>query len=382
MKELWSETQRVLSARRDIPLFVFCLCVAGLGLFALHPASSLQARIETGDADFYFKKQLFFAMIGVCGMFFFTFFPLEAMRKLALPSLLVSIVLLGLVFVPGVGHKVSSRSESFHRWLDLGIVRFQPSEFAKISLVLYAAHILGRINVSSAQVDFRRLFWPFGIIALALVLIVLGPQYGTTLCIVSVLAVMIFLSGFPLKQILVISLASLPLAFIGALLWEYRFERLRVWLDPFAFRHEGGYQLVTSFRAFQEGGLAGQELGTGFAHRYLTYGHTDFILPLFAEDFGLAGIVVLFAVYLAFIWRSIHLLRFVQIPFYFMAGAGALVMILMQTLLNIAVVTGLLPTTGVSLPFFSYGGSSLIASFCLVGILLNASAQSEIVSSP
>jgi len=382
LKELWSETQRILSARRDIPLFVILISIAGLGLFALHPASSLQARIETGDADFYFTKQLFFAVIGIIGLFFFTFFPLDAMRKLALPGLLFCIVLLILVFVPGIGHKVSSRTESFHRWLDLRFVRFQPSEFAKVALVVYAAHILGRVNVSALDANFRRLAWPFAIMVFAVFLILKGPQYGTTLCILCVLAVMVFLSGFPLKQILMISLSAVPLAVFGAVFWEYRIERLRVWLDPFAYRHEGGYQLVTSFRAFAEGGLTGQEIGTGFAHRYLTYGHTDFILPLFAEDFGIAGVFLLFALYFAFVWRSIHLLRHVQMPFHFMAGAGALVMIMVQTLLNVAVVTGLVPTTGVSLPFFSYGGSSLIASFCLGGILLNASAQSEVVSSP
>lgn len=380
MKDLWSETRRVLSERRDIPLFVMILCVAGLGLFALHPASSLQARIETGDSDYYFKKQLFFCVPGILGMFFFTFFPLDAMRRLSLPSVFLCIFLLGLVFVPGLGHKVSSRTESFHRWLDLGIVRFQPSEFAKVALILYAAHILGRVNVSAASVDFRRLFWPFAIMGGVCVLIVLGPQYGTTLCIIAVLAVLVFLSGFPVKQMLILGLVSVPLFVMGALFWQYRFERLRVWLDPFAYRHEGGYQLVTAFRAFQDGGLTGEEIGTGFAHRYLTYGHTDFILPLYAEDFGIAGVLVLFALYLILVWRSVHLLRHVQTPFYFMAGTGALVMLIVQTMLNIAVVTGLLPTTGVSLPFFSYGGSSLVASFCLAGILLNASAQSEIVS--
>src|SRR6185295_18112991 len=120
------------------------------------------------------------------------------------------------------------------------------------------------------------------------------------------------------------------------------------------------------------GGILGTDIGTGFAHRYLTYGHTDFILALFAEDFGIVGVGILFTLYLLFVWRSVSLLRKVGHAFNFMLGSGCLVMLITQSMLNVAVVTGLVPTTGVSLPFFSYGGSSLVASFCMSGILLNA----------
>src|SRR5262249_38933343 len=149
-----------------------------------------------------------------------------------------------------------------------------------------------------------RLILPFCLIGVVLVLILIGPQYGTTICTMAVLAILIYLSGFPMLRLLLVGLSALPLLLLGIFLWNYRLERFTVWLDPYAFRHKGGYQLVTAFRAFHDGGLTGSDIGTGFAHRYLTYGHTDFILALFAEDFGLVGVGLLMLLILAFVWRS------------------------------------------------------------------------------
>ena len=180
---------------------------------------------------------------------------------------------------------------------------------------------------------------------------------------------------FPMFRLMLVALASLPLLYLLIILWEYRLDRFRVWLDPYAFRYEGGYQLVTSFRAFASGGLTGEDLASGFAHRYLTYGHTDFVLALVAEDYGLLGVAFLLGLFCALLWRACTLLRRLEDPFAFLLGSGSLVMLFFQALLNMGVVTGLLPTTGVSLPFVSYGGSSLIVSLCFCGILINATRR-------
>lgn len=377
MKKDYSFILEILERRRDLFLFGVILCIAGMGLYALNPASSLQARIDQGDPDYYFTKQLLWSVPGIFGLFVCAYIRLDFLRRYALLFLMLTTLSLLLVFVPGLGQKVSSRTESFHRWLAIGPVRFQPSEFAKISLLIYAAHILGKVNLNSGEVDFRRLILPFSLMGGVLILILIGPQYGTTICTLTVLAIMIYLSGFPMLRLVLVGISSIPLLLLGIFLVNYRMERFWVWLDPYSHRHEGGYQLVTAFRAFHEGNISGTEIGTGFAHRYLTFGHTDFILALFAEDFGVIGVALLFLLYVLFIWRSVRLLVRVNQPFYFMLGAGCLVMLIVQSLLNVAVVTGLVPTTGVSLPFFSYGGSSLVASFCMAGLLLNACGQSE-----
>ncbi|MCE9596380.1 MAG: FtsW/RodA/SpoVE family cell cycle protein [Spirochaetia bacterium] len=377
MKKDLSFIFELLERKRDLFLFGVILCIAGMGLYALNPASSLQARIDQGDPDYYFIKQMLWSVPGILGLFVCAYVRLDFLRRYALLFLILTTFSLLLVFVPGLGQKVSSKTESFHRWLAIGPFRFQPSEFAKITLLIYAAHILGKVNLNAGEADFRRLILPFTLMGAVLLLILIGPQYGTTICTLTVLAIMIYLSGFPMLRLVLVGISSIPLLLLGIFLVNYRMERFWVWLDPYSYRHEGGYQLVTAFRAFQEGNITGTDIGTGFAHRYLTFGHTDFILALFAEDFGIVGVGILFLLYVLFIWRSIHLLGRVNQPFYFMLGAGCLVMLIVQSLLNVAVVTGVVPTTGVSLPFFSYGGSSLVASFCMAGLLLNACGQSE-----
>ncbi|MCB1321793.1 MAG: cell division protein FtsW [Leptospiraceae bacterium] len=353
------------------------LLLACAGLLILYPASALLAERELSNSDFFFHRQVGWMVIGLPALLLWSAVPIKLLRRLALPGLMLVIVMLGLVFVPGIGQSVSSSRDCFHRWLDLGPISMQPSELAKIALVVYSAHILTRNNELQREYDMRRLVPPLAVLSIMLVLIILEPQYGTSICMLVVLAMMVYLSGFPMLRLVWLGLASLPLLAILVFFWEYRFERFRVWLDPYAYRYEGGYQLVTSFRAFEEGGWFGQSLASGFGHRYLTYGYNDFILALFAEDFGFIGIVVLFGLMMAFLLRAFLTLKQIQEPFPFMLGAGSLIMIFFQILVNCAVVTGLVPTTGVSLPFISYGGTSLIVTMSFLGLLFNVSRHAH-----
>ena len=182
---------------------------------------------------------------------------------------------------------------------------------------------------------------------------------------------LVFVSGFPILRLVSFGLLSLPLLVILVFFWRYRLERLYVWLNPYQFRFEGGYQLVTSFRAFQDGGFFGKDLASGLGHRFLTYGHTDFAFALFAENFGWVGVCLLLLTFTFFTFRTYYVLKKISNPFAFLLGSGALLMIITQSILNLFVVTGILPTTGVGLPFLSYGGSSLITTLSLCGILLN-----------
>lgn len=362
---------------RDLTLLALALALALAGLLILHSASAVVAERELEDVDYFFVRQLVWFGAGFVGLLFFALLPANALRRLALPGMFAAILALILVFIPGFGHSVSSERESFHRWLRIGAFTLQPSEFAKIALSLYAAHVLSRNGRLEQEFDMRRLLGPLALIGAMLSLVVLEPQYGTTLCMLSVFVVTLYISGFPMLRLFIMFAAALPLLALLLVLWEYRLERFLVWLDPYAHRHEGGYQLVTAFRAFQEGGWFGQELASGFSHRYLTYGHTDFILALFAEDFGWFGVLGLLLLFSAFLWRGVAVLRRITDPFLFLLGAGALTMLILQALLNMAVVTGLTPTTGVSLPFISYGGSSFIVTLCLCGILVNVSAAAR-----
>ncbi len=368
---------------RDLLLVVILIALTLAGLLILYSASASISEKEFNIASYYVRRQILWALMGITSMVVAAMTPVEFIRRMALPFLLLMIVLLALVYVPGVGHSVSSERESFHRWIGFGSITFQPSEFAKIAIIIYVAHLLSRGDELRTEHQLKRLIPGFALLSVALGAIILEPQYGTTICILLAVVTIVYISGFPMLRLLLLFLAALPLLFLLAILWQYRLDRFRVWLDPYQYRYQGGYQLVMSFRAMQEGGWWGNDVATGIAHRYLTYGHTDFILALFAEDYGFLGVLLLFLLFLLFTWRSGTLIQSVNLPFPFLMASGSLVMLISQALLNLAVVTGLLPTTGVSLPFISYGGSSLITSLIFGGLIVNASQhrmKSEMVT--
>lgn len=358
----------------DFWIFLNTLVLGGVGLMILLSASALQANLDLDDPYFYAKRQAVFSVAGIVGFFIIASFSPGMLRKLALPSMLVALALLLLVFVPGVGRSVASSRDSFHRWIDLGFFSFQPSEFAKVALVLYVSVILLDRKGQFEQFSLKELLRSLVLVGSVLAAILLEPQYGTTLTLISVISVLIFVAGFPVLRLVLLGLSLLPLLAMLLVLWEYRFERFQVWLNPYEYRYSGGYQLVTAFRAFGEGGWFGQELASGFGHRYLTFGHTDFVLALFSEDFGFAGVFVLLGLYFCLLWRSIILLRRQKDEYLFLLGCSAVTILFLQVVVNLSVVTGLIPTTGISLPFVSYGGSSLIVSYALCGLLWQATA--------
>ncbi|MCB1168816.1 MAG: FtsW/RodA/SpoVE family cell cycle protein [Leptospiraceae bacterium] len=361
----------------DFWIFLNTLALGGCGLLILLSASALQANLDLDNPYYYAERQAIFSLAGLIGFFVISAFSPGLLRKLALPSMLISLALLLLVFVPGVGRSVASSRDSFHRWIDLGFFSFQPSEFAKVALVLYLSSMLldrkGQFETFSLKELLRSLI----LVGSVLGAILLEPQYGTTLTLISVIAVLIFVAGFPVLRLFLLGLSILPLLAMLLILWEYRFERFQVWLDPYEFRYAGGYQLVTAFRSFGEGGWFGQELASGFGHRYLTFGHTDFVLALFSEDYGFLGVFVLLLLYGTLMWRSVYLLRKQTDEYLFLLGASALTILFLQVLVNLCVVTGITPTTGISLPFVSYGGSSLIVSYALVGLIWQGTARQE-----
>ncbi|MCB1137798.1 MAG: FtsW/RodA/SpoVE family cell cycle protein [Leptospiraceae bacterium] len=361
----------------DLWIFLNTLALGGCGLLILLSASALQANLDLENPYYYAERQAIFSLAGLIGFFVISAFSPGLLRKLALPSMLISLALLLLVFVPGVGRSVASSRDSFHRWIDLGFFSFQPSEFAKVALVLYLSSMLldrkGQFETFSLKELLRSLI----LVGSVLAAILLEPQYGTTLTLISVIAVLIFVAGFPVLRLFLLGLSIVPLLAMLLILWEYRFERFQVWLDPYEFRYAGGYQLVTAFRSFGEGGWFGQELASGFGHRYLTFGHTDFVLALFAEDYGFLGVFLLLLLYGTLMWRSVYLLRKQKDEYLFLLGASALTILFLQVLVNLCVVTGITPTTGISLPFVSYGGSSLIVSYALAGLIWQGTATQE-----
>ncbi|GBF49147.1 cell division membrane protein [Leptospira ryugenii] len=342
-------------------------------------ASVIPAEREFSDPYYYLKKQLVWGIVAIFLFLCFVQIPYQFLLKIAFPLCLVSIILLISVFIPGLGKSVgTSYGRNFNRWIQIGGFQIQPSEFSKISVLLF-------LTTFFQNFDPKKMIWnrkqviSVIVIFLILVLIVIEPAFGTTVEILTVIFFFIIITGFPIRRIILLFLAVLPLMFILVTQVGYRKKRLEIWLDPYKYRFDEGHQLVTSFRAFFDGGSFGTPIGSGYAHRYLAYSHTDFVLAAFVEDFGFIGFTVFFLVTLYLIYRIYNLLLRVKDKSGFYLGIGILLLLSFQFLINLYVITGLFPVTGISLPFFSYGGSSLLTIFILMGILANITQKGNLV---
>ncbi len=350
----------------------------GLGLSAMFSASVFPAEREFNDSFHYLKKQLFWGGMGCLGFLFFANLDYRILIRFSFPLALVSAVLLILVFFPGLGKSVStSYGRNFHRWIQIGGFQIQPSEFSKIAVLLFLSHFYSHFNFQNAFWT-RKNLTSISLILLILVLIVLEPAFGTTMEISIVILFYTILIGFPIHKIILLVISAIPLLAVLMTQVGYRKKRLDIWLDPYKYRFDEGHQIVTSFRAFLDGGTFGNPIGSGFSHRYLAYSHTDFVMAAFVEDFGFLGFTAFFVLILFLLIRSLQNLLRVKEKEGFLLGTGIVLLIATQVLINLFVVTGLVPVTGISLPFFSYGGSSLVTVFFLFGILANITRRENL----
>ncbi|TGK04507.1 cell division protein FtsW [Leptospira selangorensis] len=348
------------------------------GICVMYSSSSVTAWREFQDSEYFLKKQLAWAIIGLIVFFFFANFPYKRLERFALGGIIISVLLLILVFIPGVGKSVGTYyGRNFHRWIGIGPYQLQPSEIAKLAVVVYLSSLIVKLKLKESR-DPKKFILPAVLLLAVLILILAEPAFGTTMEILFVVIAFVFLFGFPVRNLLLVGLVSLPLAYLLISQVGYRRKRMEVWLDPYRFRYDEGHQLVTSFRAFLDGGWFGNKLASGYAHRYLTYSHTDFVLATYVEDFGFIGFLFFFALVMILLSRVYVLLKRVEDPFGFYLGAGLLFILGTQFVINSYVVTGLFPITGISLPFMSYGGSSLLVVLAAFGILVNITRKENI----
>ncbi|TGJ98875.1 cell division protein FtsW [Leptospira langatensis] len=373
-KEFWESP--------DSPFDLFLICsvffLLLFGICVMYSSSSITAWRDFQDSEYFLKKQVAWAVVGLVVFLFFANFPYQRLERFALAGMVISVILLVLVFIPGIGRSVGTYyGRNFHRWIGIGPYQLQPSEIAKLAVVVYLSSLIVKLKLKENR-DPKKFILPAVLLLAVLVLILAEPAFGTTMEILFVVIAFVFLFGFPIRNLLLVGLVSLPLAYVLVSQVGYRRKRMEVWLDPYRFRYDEGHQLVTSFRAFLDGGWFGNKLASGYAHRYLTYSHTDFVLATYVEDFGFIGFLFFFFLVLTLLTRTYVLLKRVQDPFGFYLGAGLLFILGTQFIINSYVVTGLLPITGISLPFMSYGGSSLLVVLASFGILVNITRRENI----
>ncbi len=352
----------------DYPFLFIVFFLLMIGLVSLFSASALYAVNKGLASSFYAKKQALYIFTGFGLMALAAKLDLEKLRPYIKPLFAATLALLAVtLLMPPVAH--------VRRWIPLGFMKLQMSEFAKPVLVLYLADFFDR-NASRIRTDWRLLLKPFGAAMLMFALIAAEPDLGTPGLLLGVMVLMFFAAGVKLRYILA-PLALLVPVFIEELIRKpYRIARLKNFLSPWDDASGTGYQLVQSLLAVGSGGWLGKGPGASkLKLMYLPEPHTDFIFPVVAEELGLVGGLIILALFTALLVKGARIARNAPSMYTALAALGLALAITLQAFFNMAMATGLVPTKGIPLPFFSYGGSSIWASMIMVGLILNVSAH-------
>jgi cell division protein FtsW len=342
------------------------LFLVGIGMVMVYSASSALALKKFGSSYFFLQKQALFALVGLIALVVMRHFPYRLWQKLAYPAVGVAFVLLVAVLA-GLGHTAGGAT----RWLRVAGFTFQPAELARIALIIYLAYSLSK--KSDRLKEFAIGFVPHGIVlAMLLVPMILQPDFGSVVILTLLTGIMMFAGGVPLRHLLLVSLALLPAGAFLLMSAEYRIRRLMSFLNPWEYPTAEGYQTIHSLMAFGSGGLWGTGIGKSLQKLfYLPEPHTDFIFSVIGEEFGLMGVSLTVGLYSLIIWRGIAIARQSQDTFGALLSFGLTAALALQVCINMGVTLGLLPTKGLTLPFLSYGGTSLVLNMAAIGILMN-----------
>ena len=355
----------MITVQRDsMYVLLICLVLVGLGLVMVYSSSSVLANVRFGDSGFFLKKQSIRVFIGLVLMFAFSRLPLHWWARLSRPVMLVA--LLSLLLVLAWGHGAAQRWLSIPAW---GGLVFQPAEFAKLALVLYLADVL--VRKRDELHDFGRGFIPrLLVVGFALVLIILQPDLGTAIALGLIALIMLWVGGMRLHHLAGAGVLALLVIGISLLHSSYQMRRLVNFVDP-TRDPDGSYQLLQSLCGLGNGGFFGVGLGNSMQkEQYLPEPHTDFVFSVIGEEMGLVGTLAVLGFFAAFAFYGLRIGARAGDTYGFLVAVGITAMISTYALLNIGVVIGVLPTTGLPLPFVSYGGSSLMGNMAGVGILL------------
>ncbi|MBU8899227.1 putative lipid II flippase FtsW [Corallococcus sp. H22C18031201] len=359
--------------RFDPLLLCAVLGLVSLGLVMVYSASAVLAQDKLGDSLYFLKRQLSAAGMGLVGMAVMMKLGWRRLARLAYPLLLLAIVLLIAVAIPGIG----TTAGGARRWIRLPGFSLQPAEIAKFAWVVYLSYSLAkkREKVATFSIGFLPHLALCGILVL---LCMLQPDFGSSVLLVFMLFVLLFAAGTKLSYLVGSVLLALPMAYIAIATSPYRMKRILAFLDPWAHRHDVGYQVAESLMSIGSGGVTGLGLGDGRQKLFfLPEAHTDFIFSILGEETGLIGVGLLVLLYGVVLWRGVRASLAAGETFGTYLGLGITSIIAFQATVNMSVAMGLLPTKGLTLPFVSYGGTSLVVLMGAAGVLLSLSASAQ-----
>ena len=372
-----------LSTGFDMHFFVLLMIILIVGLATLYSASHVYAFTYEGDSFFYISRQLIFAALGVVAMLLISMMDYHMFHRFAWPAWIVSLILLVVAyFMPS--------PTGVHRWVYIGSFSFQPSEIAKFALVVLFAHLisLNHKRMNKAMVG----FWPLlGILGITCGLVIIEPHLSGTMLIALLGIFMMFVGGTQLRWLFGLGILAAGAVVFMVLVLGYEQDRILVWQDPMAAFNEEvrfadglsgrdhAWQTVQSLFAIGSGGILGQGPGASRQkHLFLPEPQNDFIFSVFCEEMGLIGAILVLALFGLLMWRGFKIAMKAPDKFGCMLALGLTLQIGLQVAINVAVVSNLLPNTGISLPFFSYGGTSIFMLLVQMGVVLSVSRQSHL----
>lgn len=342
-----------------------------IGLIFIYSVSRFTGYTLGLGANTLFYKQLTFALISILTMIFFTYFDYRNFRIIIKPMTFLSIILLILVFIPGVGLEIGLA----RRWIDFRLFSFNPSDLTKLTLTIYLAHILVKKQNSLSNFTFG-LLPPLLLAALIFFIILLQSGFSIGAIIIIVMLSMIFIGGASLKHFFSLILFTVPILILAIWRVAYRKDRILAYIDPWRDPSGIGYQSIQSLQALANGGFFGVGLGNSTQKiSRLPATHTDFIFSIIIEETGFIGGLILIGLFISFFIIGLKLTKRVTDKYGQLLAFGIITLISTHALLNIMIALALLPPTGVSLPFISYGGSAFVTFSIAIGILLNISAN-------
>jgi len=358
----------------DFEFFIIVMLLLVIGLVMVLSSSYARAyydpsNVTGGNAAYYFVRQLIFAVLGTIALLLASRIPMELYRRFAPHFMVLTIILL--LLVPFIGVKANGS----RRWLGIGGLTIQPSELAKISVILFFAlmicHLKGKMK------SFKYGILPFiGILILIVGLLILEPHFSASIIIIAIGGIMMFVGGVGLGWFVAAGGTVVAALAILLTLFPYASSRINTWRDPFSSSSDEGYQIVQSLYSIGSGGLSG--LGLGGSRQkflYLPEEHNDFIFSVVCEELGFIGAALILVLFAMLILRGYWIAIHCRSRFDFLVCTGISTLLAIQVFLNVSVVTNLLPCTGISLPFFSYGGTALLIQLAEMGIILSASRK-------
>jgi len=355
----------------DYPLVVAVMLLLGFSLVMVYSASSHIAAYHLGDSNYYLKRQAAFCLLGLLVMFAARYIPVRIYAKLVYPILVLSVVLLIMVYVPGLGKRVGGAL----RWLRVGPLSIQPAEFAKFALAVYMAYSMAKKG--SQMGSFWKGLFPHLVVAgMMMGLLVAQPDLGTAVILGAWVFIMLFIGGCRIQYLFSLILAAIPFVYLAIIHADYRLKRWWAFLNPWKDPTGVGFQIIHSFFAFGSGGLLGVGIGASKQKLfYLPEPHTDFVFSIVGEELGFVGVCGVVAAFCFIVIRGVQISLSAKDLYSTYLGFGLTTLLGLQVLVNMGVVLGLLPTKGLTLPLLSYGGSSMVITLLAIGVLLNIASQ-------